>query len=172
MFPPRIDIGHRSSIGVAVFGQHRLSRSNERERLDVVRIQPEHAGPGDICPILQNDHSHSDRFLLWMIAANCCGAAIPSATPLAATASAFLLTNIAYLVQARPVRAFGRFVLRHSQSCGHEHRHRSSRPLDLGIRDDVAGCAYRPWNSMCECQWGRAYMACGAGGAAGRCMIR
>jgi hypothetical protein len=25
---------------------------------------------------------------------------------------------------------------------------------------------------MCECQWGRAYMACGAGGAAGRCMIR
>ncbi len=37
-------------------------------------------------------------FLFWMIAANYYGAAIPSATPLAATSAALLLANIACLV--------------------------------------------------------------------------
>jgi Co/Zn/Cd efflux system component len=40
-------------------------------------------------------------FLFWMIAANYYGAAIPSATPLAATGAAFLLTNIACLVMPK-----------------------------------------------------------------------
>ncbi|WP_298253051.1 hypothetical protein [Bradyrhizobium sp.] len=40
-------------------------------------------------------------FLSWMIAANYYGAAIPSATPLAATGAALLLTNIACLVLLR-----------------------------------------------------------------------
>ena len=40
-------------------------------------------------------------FLFWMIAANYCGAVIPSAAPLAATGVALLLTNIACLVMPR-----------------------------------------------------------------------
>jgi Co/Zn/Cd efflux system component len=45
-------------------------------------------------------------FLFWMIAANCYGATIPSATPLAATGAALLLTNIACLVMPK----HGRFA--------------------------------------------------------------
>src|SRR5260370_5008398 len=45
-------------------------------------------------------------FLFWMIAANYYGAAIPSATPLAATGAALLLTNIACLVMPK----HGRFA--------------------------------------------------------------
>ena len=40
-------------------------------------------------------------FLFWMIATNYYGAAIPSATPLAATGAVFLLTNIACLVMPK-----------------------------------------------------------------------
>ena len=40
-------------------------------------------------------------FLFWMTAANYYGAAIPSATPLAAAGAALLLTNIACLVLAK-----------------------------------------------------------------------
>jgi Co/Zn/Cd efflux system component len=40
-------------------------------------------------------------FLFWMIAANYYGAAIPSATPLAATGAALLLTNLACLVMPK-----------------------------------------------------------------------
>jgi Co/Zn/Cd efflux system component len=40
-------------------------------------------------------------FLFWMITANYHGAAIPSATPLAATGAALLLTNIACLVMLK-----------------------------------------------------------------------
>jgi Co/Zn/Cd efflux system component len=40
-------------------------------------------------------------FLFWMIAANYYGAAIPSATPLAATGAALLLTNISCLVMPK-----------------------------------------------------------------------
>jgi len=40
-------------------------------------------------------------FLFWMIAANYYGTAIPSATPLAATGTALLLTNIACLVMLK-----------------------------------------------------------------------
>src|SRR5258708_15745635 len=45
-------------------------------------------------------------FLFWMIAANYYGATIPSATPLAATGAALLLTNIACLVMPK----HGRFA--------------------------------------------------------------
>ena len=106
IFLPRIHIGHRSSIGVAVCGQYRLSRSSECRRSYVVWTQLEHARPGGICAILQNDHSHSDLLPVWMIAANYYGSAIPSPAPLAATSAALLLTNIALLVIPR----HGRFA--------------------------------------------------------------
>jgi hypothetical protein len=115
-------------------------------------------------------------FLFWMIAANCYGTAIPSAAPLAATGAVLLPTNIACLVMPK----HGRFP--HPAESLSDVRHHAimntvivlaiaSRLFDLGIRNDVAGCACRPWNSMRERQCRRAYLACCAGVAAGRCMI-
>src|SRR6266851_5166337 len=93
VFLPRIHIGHRSSIRVAICGQHRLSRRSECERSVVVWTQLERAGPGHICPILQNDHSHSDLLSVLDDRGELLRAVIPSAAPLAATGVALLLTN-------------------------------------------------------------------------------
>jgi Co/Zn/Cd efflux system component len=109
-------------------------------------------------------------FLFWMITANYHGAAIPSATPLAATGAALLLTNIACLVMLK----HGMFAhLAGSLSDVHNHAIMQAVVVllfDLGIRNDVAGCARRPRNSLRECQCGRAHMACCEGAAVDRCM--
>ena len=109
-----------------------------------------------------------------MIAANYYGAAIPSATPLAATSAALLLANIACLV----VPKNGMFAhLAGSLSDIRNHAIMNTVVvlaafMTWASRNDVAGCARRPRNFVRERPCGRAYMACCAEVAIYRCMIR
>lgn len=125
---PLIHIGHRSSIRVAVFGQHRLSRSSECQRSCVVWTQLEHAGSGGICPILQNDYSHSDQLSVL----DDRGELLRDRDPVRGAAGRNRRGapadqhRLSCHAQAWQVPASGRVALRRSPSCDHEHRHRSS----------------------------------------------
>ena len=97
-----------------------------------------------------------------MIAANYYGAAIPSATPMAAIGAALLLANIACLV----VPKNGMFA-HQVGSCSDIRSHAIMNASiilaafpDLGVRDDVAGRPGRPRNFIRERGCGGAYMAC------------